>query len=96
MKMFYVPCHGNFSHDFNWDDGLTPSSPIDFEDSVFKDEEVFFVEEAFLGSNVAVLYSNEHGGSREVDLAVWAYDARQAYEYAWTWGQYNYPEHYQD
>lgn len=96
MFMYYVPCFGNFSHDFGWDDGLRVNTPIDYADSAFAEENVTFYEEAFLGSNVSVLYTNEHGGSREVDLAVWANDARQAYEYAWTWAQYNYPENYQD
>ena len=82
---FKINGFGNYSHSYNWDNG------IDFSEPVYTEEE-FIPNDGFMGRYVNEIFTNEHGGSRNVDLLVQAGTIEDAMTYARIYGEHYYPQ----
>ena len=90
MKTYKVNGFGNYSYTFNWDSGVDLSEPVE-TDEVFIPTDIMF-----MGRYVFETFSNEHGGSRNVEMLVQADDKETATEYAKIYCSYYYPSYDED
>lgn len=97
MVYFKFSGHGNYSHDYGWDNGVDLSTPEEINpvDAVI-DYGAHFSEIPFLGLYVDEVECNEHGGSRNITLIVRAVNEADAEWYARQYCLAFYPEKYQD
>ena len=84
MKTYKISGHGNYSITYGWDDGISLSKPV------LTDEEFTANETLFMGLYVNETYTNIHGGSRDIDLVVRAFDEQDAAFYALLYCNYYY------
>lgn len=89
MKTYKISGFGNYSYSFGWDEGIRLSTPVETE-------EVFEPSNRFMGEYVNEVFANEHGGSRNIDLLVRAFDAEDARIYAEIYCSRYYPEYDQE
>ena len=97
MLYFKFEGHGNYSHDYGWDDGVSLSAPEEISpaDAVV-DYGAEFNQLHFLGLYVDEIELHEHGGSRDITLIVRGINEADAEWYALQYCAVFYPEQYQD
>lgn len=99
-KKYYVTGFGNYSYSYNWDSGLSIGNAVILN----KDDESAHNKYAAENSDFAdpipcngdngdviPVFRNEHGGSREIDLVVFATTKNRAKRYAQVWANAHYP-----
>ena len=99
-KKFYVMCNGNFSHDYGWDSGLNVNDVVllnkddEFAHDEYARNNSDFAEvipEKGENGDISVVFRNEHGGSRVIDLVVFATTENRAKRYSRVWANAYYP-----
>ena len=105
-ELYFVNCNGNYSHDFNWDDGAMPSSVEKVTNESALDWAEYISKNPSMGEHipsgprhngyVKAVFVNEHGGSRRIILVISATTKNRALRYARVWCWKNYPAHYEE
>ena len=99
-KKFYVTGFGNYSHSYGWDSGLSIgeadllTEEDEFAHNDYAAKNSYFADPIPCnGENgdVIPVFRNEHGGSREIDLVVFATTKNRAQRYARIWANQYYP-----
>lgn len=92
MRYFVFDGFGSYSHDYDWDSGVSLSDPEEISpaDAVV-DYMATFSELPFLGLYVSEIFCNEHGGSREITLVVRGVNEADAVSYARAYCNVFYP-----
>ena len=85
---YIVRGYGNYSHDFDWDNGISFSEPELTEEKL--DVCNFYCG---LFRDIECLENREYNGSRSVELRIEAYSKDHAMYLAKIWGDYYCPEH---
>jgi hypothetical protein len=84
IRFFHFVGFGNYSTYHNWDDGVS----FNFNKEIIDVEKI---DETFI-NNVAVVYENSFGGSRNIDIIVSSESLDEARKIAKDWADKNYPE----
>ena len=102
-KKYWINGNGNYSHEFNWDDGLSigKATLISEDDELTFNEYAYenpsyanFIPENGENGDISMVFTNEHGGSRNVTVVVFATTKNRAERYARVWAGKYYPAHY--
>jgi len=100
MNIYFINGWGNYSHSYNWDDGLTigqaeiwPQDKIRAWDKYITDNpsQGNYIPSEEDDEGVYILQLHEHGGSRNVLVCVIAETPQEAEEMAQEWAEAYYP-----
>lgn len=99
MSIYFINGWGNYSHSYNWDDGLTIGQAEIWSQDMERSWNQYIKENPSQGNyipseddeGIYILQCNEHGGSRSVTLAVIAETPQEAVMMAREWAEMYYP-----